>query len=119
MEAVKTGAFPQVPSFGPYALKVIVPVALMPPITVALSEIDPPNGTEAEAWVLNPGVTCVTVRYFASLGMPFVNTVSSEGPGWKPLSGVEVNAVFDQPAVASTGRKATSLLSMLRSCTIG
>ena len=41
------------------------------------------------------------------------------GPGGKLFTGVEVKAVSDQPAIGSTGRKATWLLSMLRSWTTG
>ncbi len=57
----------------------------------------------------------VTSRYFESLGMPFVKTVTKAGPTGKSSTGVEVNEVSDQPSVWSTGRNATWLLSMLRS----
>jgi hypothetical protein len=60
-----------------------------------------------------------TSTYLASLGMPLVKTVTKAGPGGKLLTGVEVKAVSDQPAVGSTGRKATWLLPMSRSCTTG
>ncbi len=60
-----------------------------------------------------------TSTYLASLGMPLVKTVTKAGPGGKLLTGVEVKAVSDQPAVGSTGRKATWLLSMSRSWTTG
>ena len=65
--------------------------------------------------------TCVlvTTRYFESLGMPLVKTVTKAGPGGKLFTGVEVKAVSDQPAIGSTGRKMTWLLSMLRSWTTG
>ena len=56
-----------------------------------------------------------TSTYLASLGMPLVKTVTKAGPGGKLLTGVEAKAVSDQPAVGSTRRKATWLLSMLRS----
>ena len=60
-----------------------------------------------------------TTRYFESLGMPLVKTVTRAGPGGKSFTGVEVKLVSDQPAIGSTGRKATWLLSMLRSWTTG
>jgi hypothetical protein len=60
-----------------------------------------------------------TTKYFESLGMPFVKTVARAGPGGKSLTGVEVKAVTDHPAVGSTGRKASWLLSRLRSWTRG
>ena len=63
------------------------------------------------------GVT--TSTYLASLGMPLVKTVTKAGPGGKLLTGVEVKAVSDQPAVGFTGRKATWLLSMSRNWTTG
>ena len=65
------------------------------------------------------GVGATTSTYLASLGMPSVKTVTKAGPGGKLLTGVELKAVSDQPAVGSTGRKATWLLSMSRSCTTG
>ena len=65
------------------------------------------------------GVELVTTRYFESLGMPLAKTVTKDGPGRKSLTGVEVKVVSDQPAIGSTERKATWLLSMLRSWTTG
>jgi hypothetical protein len=65
------------------------------------------------------GAEVATSTYFESLGMPLVKTVTRVGPGGKLLTGVEVKAVSDQPAVGSTGRKATWLLSMSRSWTTG
>ena len=65
------------------------------------------------------GVELVTTRYFESLGMPLVKTVTRAGPGGKLLTGIEVKVVSDQPATGSTGRKATWLLSMERSWTTG
>ncbi len=65
------------------------------------------------------GVGLTTSTYLASLGMPLVKTVTKAGPGGKLLTGVEVTAVSDQPAIGSTGRKATWLLSMSRNCTTG
>ena len=65
------------------------------------------------------GVEVVTTRYFESLGMPLVKTVTNAGPGGKLLTGIEVKVASDQPATGSTGRKATWLLSMLRSWTTG
>src|SRR5947209_4054188 len=60
-----------------------------------------------------------TTRYFESLGMPLVKTVTRAGPGGKLFTGVEVKVVSDHPATGSTGRKATWLLSIARSCTTG
>ena len=65
------------------------------------------------------GLGLTTSTYLASLGMPLVKTVTKAGPGGKLLTGVEVKAVSDQPAIGSTGRKATWLLSMSRSWTNG
>ena len=56
-----------------------------------------------------------TTRYLESLGIPLVKTVTKAGPGGKLFSGVEVKEVSDQPAVGSTGRKSTWLLSLARS----
>ena len=64
-------------------------------------------------------VEAAITRYFESLGMPLVKTVTRAGPGGKLFTGVEVKEVSDQPAVGSTGRKATWLLSMSRSWTTG
>jgi len=61
----------------------------------------------------------VTTRYFESLGMPLVKTVTRAGPGGKLFTGVEVKEVSDQPTIGSTGRKATWLLSIARSWTTG
>ena len=61
------------------------------------------------------GAEAATTMYFESLGMPLVKTVTKAGPAGKLFTGVEVNVVSDQPAVGSTGRKATWLLSMSRS----
>ena len=65
------------------------------------------------------GVGLTTSTYLASLGMPLVKTVTRAGPGGKLFTGVEVKVVSDQPAIGSTGRKATWLLSMARSWTTG
>jgi hypothetical protein len=65
------------------------------------------------------GAVIPTTKYFATLGMPLVKTVTKAGPKGKSLTGIEVKAVFDQHAAGSTGRNATSPLSRLRSCTIG
>src|SRR5438552_14946155 len=65
------------------------------------------------------GVGLATTRYFESLGMPLVKTVTRAGPAGKLFTGVEVNEVSDQPAIGSTGRNATWLLSMARSWTTG
>ena len=46
----------------------IVPVGLTPPPNVALSLIDPPKATLAEAVVTTVGVACVTTTFsFAAL----------------------------------------------------
>ena len=65
------------------------------------------------------GAKAATSTYLESLGMPFVKTVTNAGPEGKLFTGVEVKVVSDQPAVGSTGRKATWLLSMSRSWTNG
>ena len=65
------------------------------------------------------GVGAATARYLESLGMPLVKTVTKAGPAGKLFTGVELKAVSDQPAIGSTGRKATWLLSMARSWTTG
>jgi hypothetical protein len=65
------------------------------------------------------GAKAATTMYFESLGMPLVKTVTKAGPGGKLFTGVEVKLVSDQPAIGSTGRKATWLLSMSRSWTTG
>src|SRR5262249_13579637 len=64
-------------------------------------------------------VGLATSTYFESLGIPLVKTVTNAGPGGKSLTGVEAKERSDQPAVGSTGRNATWLLSMSRSCTTG
>ena len=65
------------------------------------------------------GAGLATSTYFESLGIPLVKTVTKAGPGGKLLTGVEAKVVSDQPAIGSTGRKATWLLSMARSSTTG
>ena len=65
------------------------------------------------------GVGVTTTMYFKSLGIPLVKTVTRAGPGGKLFTGVEVKVMSDQPAIGSTGRKATWLLSMSRSWTTG
>jgi len=60
-----------------------------------------------------------TTRYLESLGMPLVKTVTKAGPGGKLFTGLEVKEVSDEPAIGSTGRNATWLLSMARSWTTG
>jgi hypothetical protein len=54
--AVKIGTAEQVESVGPNRSKVMDPVGLDPPATVALSETAPPAGTEAEAVDVTVGV---------------------------------------------------------------
>ena len=65
------------------------------------------------------GVEVTTTMYFESLGMPLVKTVTRAGPGGKLFTGLELKVVSDQPAVGSTRRKATWLLSMSSSWTTG
>ena len=65
------------------------------------------------------GAELATSTYMESPGMPLVKTVTRAGPGGKLLTGVEVKAVSDQPAVGSTGTKAIWLLSMSRNWTTG
>jgi hypothetical protein len=77
------------------------------------------NVAVAVAVGVGVGVGLTTSTYLASLGIPLVKTVTKAGPGGKLLTGVEVKAVSDQPAVGSTGRKATWLLSMSRNWTTG
>src|SRR5581483_8851154 len=61
----------------------------------------------------------VTSRYWASLGMPLVNTVTRAGPGGNPVTGTELKETSDHPPDASASRNVTWLLSILRSCTTG
>jgi hypothetical protein len=77
------------------------------------------NVAVAVAVGVGVGVGLTTSTYLASLGIPLVKTVTKAGPGGRSLTGVEVKAVSDQPAVGSTGRKATWLLSMARNWTTG
>jgi hypothetical protein len=65
------------------------------------------------------GAKAATSTYTESLGMPLAKTVTNAGPGGKLFTGVEVKVVSDQPAIGSTWRKATWLLSMARSWTMG
>ena len=60
-----------------------------------------------------------TIRYLESLGIPLVKTVTNAGPKGKSVTGVEVKELSDHPAMGSTGRRETSLLSILRSWTNG
>ena len=59
---VKAAAPVQVPLPGPYARKTIAPPGLKPPEIVALSEIAPGTGTEADAVVTMVGVAGLTVE---------------------------------------------------------
>ena len=61
----------------------------------------------------------VTRTYFESLGIPLVKTVTNAGPGGKSFTGVEAKELSDQPAIGSTGRNTTWMLSKSRSCTTG
>jgi len=60
-----------------------------------------------------------TSTYLASLGMPLVKTLTRAGPAGKLFSGAESKEVLDHPAIGSTGRKATWLLSIERNWTTG
>jgi len=46
---------------------VIVPVALLPPESVAISEIAPPNETEPDAWVVSVGAAATTETLASAL----------------------------------------------------
>src|SRR5947209_7257 len=50
----------QVASFGPYRVKVIVPVGLVPRVRCATSFTDPPAATEPLAVVVSAGLALVT-----------------------------------------------------------
>src|SRR3989442_3836049 len=50
----------QVSSFGPYRVKVIVPVGLVPRVRCATSFTDPPAATEPLAVVVSAGAALVT-----------------------------------------------------------
>ena len=65
------------------------------------------------------GFGLLTTRYFESLGMPLVKTVTRAGPAGKSLTGLEVKVVSDQPAIGSTGKNVTWLLSISRNWTMG
>jgi hypothetical protein len=56
-----------------------------------------------------------TTTYLESLGIPLVKMLTKAGPDAKLVTGVELKELSDQPAIGSTGRKAISLLSILRS----
>ena len=104
------------------AVGVGVGVAVAEAAAVGVAEAAAVGVAEAAAVGVAVGVgvgVAVTTRYFESLGMPLVKTVTRAGPGGKLFTGVEVKEVSDQPAAGSTRRKATWLLSMLRSWTKG
>ena len=46
-------------------------------------------------------------RYFESLGMPLVKTLTDAGPEGKSVTGVEVKELSDHPAMGSTERRKT------------
>src|SRR5437870_4438678 len=50
----------QVASFGPYRVKVIVPVGLVPRVRCATSDTSPPAATEPLAVVVSAGLAFVT-----------------------------------------------------------
>src|SRR5947209_5884110 len=50
----------QVASFGPYSVKLIVPVGLVPRVRCATSFTDPPAATEPLAVVVSAGLALVT-----------------------------------------------------------
>jgi hypothetical protein len=58
---IKVGLPPHVESSGPKTKKLIVPVAESPPLSVAVSEIDPPNKIADDAWVVKVGAALTTV----------------------------------------------------------
>ena len=90
---------------------VAVGVAIGLAVAVGVGEGD----ADGVAVGVGVAVELSTTRYLESLGIPLVKTVTKAGPGGKLFSGVEVKEVSDQPAVGSTGRKSTWLLSMARS----
>jgi hypothetical protein len=57
---VKIGAPVHVALSGPNSVKVMVPVGLTPPASVAVSVIVPPCVTSDDAWVVIVGVAAVT-----------------------------------------------------------
>jgi hypothetical protein len=78
---VNFGVLSQMLSFGPYNEKVMVPVGLTPPASVAVSKTAPPTATEPEAVVVTVGVTGATVTL--SLGSP--QSVLTGRLFWSPL----------------------------------
>src|SRR5947209_8618791 len=58
----------QVASFGPYRVKVIVPVGLVPKVRCATSFTDPPAATEPLAVVVSAGPAFVTTTASAGSG---------------------------------------------------
>jgi hypothetical protein len=58
---LNASAPPQVASFGPKTRKVIVPVALAPPVSVAVSKMLPPSCTDGDAIVVRVGAAETTV----------------------------------------------------------
>ena len=54
-----------------------------------------------------------TTRYFASLGIPLVNTVTNAGPATKPLGGRELKG-STRPTAEWIGKQETYLLITYR-----
>jgi hypothetical protein len=94
-----------------------VPAAVAVGVAIGLAVAVGVGEGDADGVAVGVGVAVElsTTRYLESLGIPLVKTVTKAGPGGKLFSGVEVKEVSDQPAVGSTGRKSTWLLSMARS----
>jgi hypothetical protein len=68
---VNTGAPAHVSLLGPNSVKVMVPVGVTPPLSVAVSEIAPPNATLGDAVVLIAGVAWAIVDVsFGALHAP-------------------------------------------------
>src|SRR2546428_8560841 len=79
-------------SFGPYRVKVIVPVGLVPRVRCATSFTDPPAATEPLAVVVSAGLAFVTTT--ASAG-----SAQAVGPAWMSFTSPEYLA---RPALVPT-----------------
>src|SRR3989442_10547223 len=75
----------QVASFGPYRVKVIVPVGLVPRVRCATSFTDPPAATEPLAVVVSAGLALVTTT--ASAG-----SAQAVGPAALDLKSTRLNS---------------------------
>src|SRR5207244_6376071 len=65
------------------------------------------------------GFGLLTTRYFESLGMPLVKTVTRAGPAGKSWTGLEVTVVSDRPRIGWTGKNVTWLLMSRRNWPVG